>query len=264
VDGYGEHALTCLRSGGETQRRHNELAYAIRDCVVEGGVAANCQTGHVFEAHKGRPADVWVPSHPRYRAGLAIDCTIVTASNRKNGAAAAAEERKRRKYKAEVERHPGLGFCAFAVDLDGNIGPEAWQMICAMAAAQIHNPSACRGNIAEAREWCIATLAHALVHGSVRQIRAYAERRARDAVAQRVEDPLPPPAPPPPSNDEEGSDTDTSSGDDADSSSSVDDNLAREQSIQDEEPRTGAEGRRARYVARAARRRAVAQERRVE
>src|SRR5690606_25527074 len=105
VDWYGEHALVCP-FGGETQRRHNTLAYAIRDCIRAAGWRASGSAARIFAAHGGRPVDGWVEGHPQLAAGLAIDCTVVSAvaAGRVAGAqvAAAAEGRKRRKYAAEV------------------------------------------------------------------------------------------------------------------------------------------------------------------
>lgn len=177
VDCFGEHALTCARAGGETQRRHNDLAYAIRDSIDAAGWRATCAAGRVFDAHRGRPADVWVDNHPVHRGGFAIDCTIVTTAGRPRGSAARiAEDAKRRKYQAEVERHPGMGFAPFGVDLDGGIGPTAWEQIRQWARAQACAPDATR-TYPEALQWVIGNLARAFVSGCVRQIRAFEERQ---------------------------------------------------------------------------------------
>ena len=226
VDGYGEHALTCILSGGETQRRHNEVAYAIRDCAIEAGFSASCSDGVTFDSHNGRPADIFVRNHEQFRAGLAIDCTIVTASNR-GAATAAAEERKRKKYKAEVDKHFGLGFSPFALDLDGGVGPEAWALIQNWARRQATIPTNARQYI-EALDWCVATLAHALVNGSVRHIRAYYDRRARDAIAEDEK-----------ASDDNDSDEDRSESRDSDSSpaeeTSDDDATSRDEASEEED-----------------------------
>jgi hypothetical protein len=111
VDRYGEHALACARSRGDTQRRHNEMAYAIRSSIDPTGWGPECRGGPVFEGHGGRPADIWVARHPRHPAGQALDCTVVTTEGREPGAAViAAEAAKRDKYAHQVARSPGLGF----------------------------------------------------------------------------------------------------------------------------------------------------------
>jgi hypothetical protein len=183
VDGFGEHALTCLRSGGETQRRHNEIAYAIRDCIAAAGWRPSCASGAVFEAHRGRPADIWVDCHPLHNAGLAIDCTAVTAAGHVPGSAAGiAEAAKVRKYAAEVARNPGLGFQPFAVDLHGNIGPAAWHQMQAWARAIASAADSSRTQ-PEALDWVVGTIARAFVSGCVRQIRTFEERQSGSACA---------------------------------------------------------------------------------
>jgi len=127
VDPYGEHALTCAQSRGETQRRHNEVAIAVRDCVSEAGWRGSTRGGPVFDTHGGRSADVLAESHPVHRGGQALDVTIVTTAGRPTGRAAEmAEDAKRRKYAAELAKHSTLGFAPIAFDLLGGIGPSAW------------------------------------------------------------------------------------------------------------------------------------------
>src|SRR5262249_39175573 len=106
---FGEHALTCLQAAGDTQRRHNTLAASIRDCAAAAGWSAPCAAGQVFDSHQGRPADVWVECHPKFRAGVTIDCTIVSAAAQDcNDVVSRREHRKADKYRDEVARHPHL------------------------------------------------------------------------------------------------------------------------------------------------------------
>jgi hypothetical protein len=172
VDRYGEHALTCAQSRGEVQRRHNEVAIAVRDCVIEAGWRGSTRGGPVFETHGGRPADVFVESHPAHRGGQALDVTIVTTAGRAVGAAAHAEEQKRRKYGAELDRHPNLGFAPLAFDLLGGIGPSAWAEMQSWARAQAARRDATR-SYAEALQWVIGSLAAAFVDGTTRQVRMF-------------------------------------------------------------------------------------------
>ncbi len=191
VDIYGEHALTCLYSCGQTQRRHNELASAICESIAEAGWRPRVASGQVFESHRGRPADVWVDNHPRHYGGQAIDCTIVSAIGRPRGSAAQlAEEQKIRKYETEVTRQPGLGFAPFAVDLFGNVGPAAWSQMQQWAHAQAAAPDSTR-TTSEALQWITGNIARAFVAGCLRQIRAFEERQQswlvdRDVPVQRA------------------------------------------------------------------------------
>lgn len=189
VDCYGEHALACARSRGDTQRRHNEMAHAIRTCIAPAGWSPDCRGGPIFEGHGGRPADIWVARHPRYAAGQALDCTVVTTEGREPGAAvAAAEEAKRSKYAKQVERSPGMGFAPLAFDLLGSIGPSAWAEITSWARARAM-PSSSECDYPEALSDILATLAHALVEASVRHIRAYDNDNRRDPPRGSVEPP---------------------------------------------------------------------------
>jgi hypothetical protein len=170
VDDFGEHALACIGSKGEIQRRHNDIAYAIRDVICEAGLRANCATGRVFDTHRGRPADVWVEDHPAHRSGLAIDCTIVSTVGRTSGAAADdAEKRKMDKYKDEVAKHPGLGFAPFAIDFRGDVGASAWMLIHDWARLQSVDPNSTR-NFPESLAWVCSTIANAFVSGFIRHI----------------------------------------------------------------------------------------------
>ena len=59
--------------------------------------------------------------------GTAID---VTAGTRQGWVSVEArEEAKHRKYAEDLLAFPGLAFRAFALDLDGAIGPEAWDLV---------------------------------------------------------------------------------------------------------------------------------------
>jgi len=179
LDDGGEHALTCVMGGGDVQRRHNTVAYAIRDCLREAGWVATCASGQVFDAHKGRPADVWVEGHPRHRGGLAVDCTVVSTAGQEGARAVERKERmKEAKYGDEVARHPGLGFEAFALGLDGTIGPKAWVQMQEWARVQAVRGVAGR-NYGEALDWVSRTIAHAFVAGTVRQIRSFYDRSDR-------------------------------------------------------------------------------------
>jgi hypothetical protein len=188
VDAYGEHALTCAQSRGETQRRHNEVAIAVRECVSEAGWRGSTRGGPVFETHGGRPADVWVESHPSYRGGQALDVTIVTTVGRPTGRAAeVAEEAKRRKYAAELQKHPALGFAAVAFDLLGGIGPSAWAEMQRWAAARAHiSEGTC--SYAEALQQVVTSISAAFTAGTTRQVRTFelAQRGGAPARGARV------------------------------------------------------------------------------
>lgn len=177
LDEFGEHALTCIIGRGGTQQRHNTLAYAIRDCATAAGWRATCSAGQIFESHRGRPADVWVENHPRYRAGLAIDCTVVSAAGQDGPDTAARRERKKiDKYKVEVARHPDLGFAPFAIDLYGNLGPIAWTQMQQWATNQSGKRVATRDYTA-ALDWVVSTIAHAFATGTLRQLRGFYDRQ---------------------------------------------------------------------------------------
>jgi hypothetical protein len=170
VDEFGEHALACIGSRGEIQRRHNDVAYAIRDVICEAGLRANCATGRVFDTHRGRPADVWVEDHPEHKAGFAIDCTIVSTIGRSPGTAAdEAEKRKTDKYKAEVAKQQGLGFGPFAIDFRGDLGESAWRLMQDWARRQAVDPHSTR-NYPEALAWVSSVIANAFVSGYIRHI----------------------------------------------------------------------------------------------
>ena len=114
----------------------------------------------------------FVESHPAHRGGQALDVTIVTTAGRAAGAAAHAENQKRRKYGAELDRHPDLGFAPVAFDLLGGIGPSAWSEMQSWARAQAARPDATR-SYADAIQWVISSLAAAFVDGTTRQIRMF-------------------------------------------------------------------------------------------
>jgi hypothetical protein len=189
VDVFGEHALTCAVAGGGTQRRHNEVANAIRECVDAAGWRASTRGGPVFTSHGGRPADVWVASHPLHRGGQALDCTIVTTSGRPPGRAAAmAEDAKEKKYRAEVVRHDGLGFAPLGFDLMGGVGPAAWAEMQSWARAISRLPSASR-DYGDAVLWVTSVIASAFVSAVTRQIRLFdvvQRRRPFDVARRRV------------------------------------------------------------------------------
>lgn len=177
VDHLGEHALTCRLADGDVQRRHNQLAFAIRDCTAAAGFASTCHAGQVFDSHNGRPADIWVEGYPGHRAGLAIDCTIVSATDGRN-TAANREQRKISKYSAEVARHPELGFRPFAIDLDGRLGPSAWNLMLDWARIQASRKATGRA-LPESRDWVISTIAYAFATGSIRHIQSYYDKQTR-------------------------------------------------------------------------------------
>jgi hypothetical protein len=173
VDEHGDHALACAVAGGGTQRRHNEIAAAIRECVDAAGWRASTRGGPVFNSHGGRPADVWVAAHPAHHVGQALDCTVVSTAGRPPGrAAAAAEDAKEKKYRAEVDRHPGLGFAPLGFDLLGGIGPAAWTQMESWARAISRVPTADR-SYEEARLWVTSVIATAFVAAVSRQIRIF-------------------------------------------------------------------------------------------
>ena len=165
VDPYGEHAVTCSLSRGAVQRRHNEVAAAVRTCVDKAGWDGAMCGGPVFESHGGRPGDVWARRHPTHLAGQAIDVTIVTAT-------VAAGEAKQRKYATEVAKSPGMGFAPFALDLNGGIGPSAWTQMSGWATAVAARDDAVweRG---QALDLIVGRVAHAFVVGVARQIRGF-------------------------------------------------------------------------------------------
>ena len=173
VDRLGDHALSCARAKGALQRRHNEVAFAVRLCITEAGWDGSICGGPVFAGHGGRPADVWARRHPLHPAGQAIDVTVVSTTGRPPGSAAAsAEEKKRKKYAADIAQSPGLGFAPFALDLRGGIGPSAWTEMQRWATA-----TAAREDLAldrgQALQRISSRMAHALVTGITRQIREY-------------------------------------------------------------------------------------------
>jgi hypothetical protein len=181
LDVNGEHALTCIMAKGETQRRHNTLASAIRECAEAAGWRAACGVGQVFMSHRGRPADIWIENHPRHRGGLAVDCTIVSAAGQDG--AHTAERRERRKidkYKAEVARHPELGFEPFAVDLYGNLGPAAWRQMQQWAVNQAARRDATVDYNA-ALGWVTSTIGCAFATGAIRQVRRYYDGQRESA-----------------------------------------------------------------------------------
>lgn len=185
VDPFGEHALTCALARGQTQRRHDELAAAVRRCLDDAGWDGAMCGGPVWESHGGRPADVWARRHPTYLAGLAIDVTVVTTSGRPPGKAAeAAEAAKRKKYAVELAKAPAMGFAPFAIDLGGGIGPSAWSEMQAWATAIAarEGSSIDRG---QALEQITGRLANAFVRGITRQIRAFEIGQSRDAHGAR-------------------------------------------------------------------------------
>ncbi len=143
----------------------------MRDCVSEAGWRGSTRGGPVFETHGGRPADVFVESHPAHRSGQALDVTIVTTAGRAVGAAAHAEEQKRRKYGAELDRHPDLGFAPLAFDLLGGIGPSAWAEMQSWARSQTARRDT--RSYAEALQWVVSSLAAAFVDGTTRQVRMF-------------------------------------------------------------------------------------------
>src|SRR5262249_40417012 len=161
-------------------RRHNTLAAAIRDCATAAGWSATCAAGQVFDSHQGRPADVWVERHPKFRAGLAIDCTIVSAAAQDCADVVSRRERRKvDKYPHEVARHPHLGFLPFAVALHGNVGPAATAQMNEWSTLQAARGLAAR-DFSAARDWVLSTIAHAFATGTLRHIRAYYDRQSAD------------------------------------------------------------------------------------
>lgn len=125
MDAFGEHALTCAYSRGELQRRAQHARLRDRGVHPPHQVEPDlrCKERRVFEAHGGRPAGIWVQTHPVYHTGQAIDCTIVSAAAN----AGAKSGYRRRALTLEVRdqgrpRPPRLGFEPFAVDLNGAVG----------------------------------------------------------------------------------------------------------------------------------------------
>ena len=179
LDELGEHALTCKHGDGEFQRRHNMVATAVRECAVAAGWRANCATGQVFEVHRGRPADVWVEGHPRHRAGMAIDVTVVsTAGQEGDRTVERREHLKIEKYRAEVARHPGLGFEPFGLGLDGSVGPHAWELMREWARMQAVRRLTAR-NYVESLDWVVRTIAFAFVTGTLRHLRNFYDRSVK-------------------------------------------------------------------------------------
>ncbi len=186
VDAFGRHALTCAMSGGDTQRRHNAVAAAVRDCANDAGWRATTHSGPVFAAHRGRPADVWIVGRARFPAGLAIDVTIVAGRGSAASSAALAERRKCRKYGREVEATPGLGFAPFAIDLRGVPGPAACALLQDMARAAASRADSSL-SFSEAYTLLTSAIARAFVEGCVGHCIGFENRQRRPS-------PPPPPA----------------------------------------------------------------------
>lgn len=179
-DGPGEVAIR-VHELRRTKQKDNEDQSQERGKARGGdnakGFFSTCHAGQVFDSHNGRPADIWVEGYPGHRAGLAIDCTIVSATDGRR-TAAHREQMKITKYSTEVARHPELGFKPFAIDLDGRLGPSAWTLLQEWARIQASRKATGR-SLAEARDWVIATIAHAFATGTIRHIQSYYDKQDR-------------------------------------------------------------------------------------
>ena len=127
LDDHGEHLLGgCRAAPGKALFRHNAFCReAVEIDRMCGGVSA-LHDGPVFDdGSKRRPAD-WMESSARYPAGLCWDftCGVLRVAG-----AVARERMKHEKFDGQVAAHNGLGFRAFATDLDGGMGDEAWALV---------------------------------------------------------------------------------------------------------------------------------------
>ena len=127
LDDHGEHLMGgCRAAPGKALFRHNAFCReAVEIDRMCGGVSA-LHDGPVFDdGSKRRPAD-WMESSARYPAGLCWDftCGVLRVAG-----AVARERMKHEKFDRQVAAHDGLGFRAFATDLDGGMGDEAWVLV---------------------------------------------------------------------------------------------------------------------------------------
>ena len=174
LDDFGDHILAgCRRCGpaaGAT-RRHNGLARAIADISSAAGFEGRIHDGPIFNFHSGlRPADVW-QRNPLHAAGEAIDLTIGARSVH---SVDVREEQKRAKYRTQLASHPHLAFTPLAIDLSGEIGRAAADLLARwakrLAATRVMDglsPGDARGELT-------AALARAFTRSITDQARAWA------------------------------------------------------------------------------------------
>lgn len=126
LDAYGEHSLSCRRGGiaGGSKRRHDTIVNSLVRVSNAAGVEAKAHDGPVFDiGQQRRPAD-WLQHCAAAPGGMCCDLTVGCRSVE---TVERREETKVKKYAAQMARHPHLKFRAFAIDLSGEIGPDAWR-----------------------------------------------------------------------------------------------------------------------------------------
>ena len=92
----------------------------------------------VVDRGYSRPADVYLHRYPGKVGGQAIDVTVVS---RWAQTVTQAEVKKRDKYADYLAGNPTMGFCPFALDLQGTIGEEAWKAMVTWARHIATNPA---------------------------------------------------------------------------------------------------------------------------
>ena len=136
LDSHGEHILCCNR-WAVTTRRHNAIAYALVRCARRAGCEPRADNRAVMDGGYVRPGDVYLNRWMHKAGGMAIDVTLVSKWVRGVDDAEAAKHVKYKTYLADYE---ALGFTAFALDLGGGIGKEAWTMLTDLARMTAMQP----------------------------------------------------------------------------------------------------------------------------
>lgn len=173
MDRYGEHALTCNRVP-VALRRHNAVCAAVRRCTDRANLRPTMETKSVIDRGGVRPADVYLERWPGKHGGMAVDVTIIS---RWTGLGIRdAEERKRRKYADYLANTPNLGFCPFALDLNGGVGDEAWKAMVTWARSIAAEPSQLT-DLDSALRGVVGEIAWTFVDEVTRQIRGAADPR---------------------------------------------------------------------------------------
>jgi hypothetical protein len=177
VDVYGEHALTCNHRA-VALRRHNAVCGAVRRVAERAGLLPSISNRSVIDRGYLRPADVHLARYPGKASGLAVDVTVVSRWSQN---VEKAEEEKRTKYATYLAGCPSLGFCPFALDLNGGVGPAAWAEMVNWAHIIARQPTKMVSYGVVLGE-VVAEVAWTLVDEVTRQIRSAADPRfARSA-----------------------------------------------------------------------------------
>jgi len=119
LDPHGDHFTVCRKAGpaAGAKWRHDNFARDMASISSEVGCDGRYHDGPVFtHGRRRRPADIMEAGH------VCIDFTFGARQVKPAGPREAA---KVDKYADQMRLHPRLRFQAFAVDLDGEIGPGA-------------------------------------------------------------------------------------------------------------------------------------------